>query len=104
MARRYRYSFTKKKEAEKGKVSVIMAVLSLLLFAAAVVTAFSLEESLGFVTGGICFFAALLSIYGFIVGLMSFSEELKSHKTSIIGSIANGILMILWLGVYLTGV
>ena len=78
MARRYRYSFTKKKEAGKGQY--------------------------GFVTGGVCLFAALLSIYGFIMGLLSFSEAGKGHKTSIIGSITNGIIMILWLGIYLTGV
>ena len=42
--------------------------------------------------------------YGFIMGLLSFSEAGKGHKTSIIGSITNGIIMILWLGIYLTGV
>ena len=43
MARRYRYSFTKKKEAGKGKVSVTMAVISLILFCGAVTAAFLLE-------------------------------------------------------------
>ena len=103
MARRYRYSFTKKKEAGKGKVSVTMAVISLILFCGAVTAAFLLEGQYGFVTGGVCLFAALLSIYGFIMGLLSFSEAGKGHKTSIIGSITNGIIMILWLGIYLTG-
>ena len=87
MARRYRYSFTKKKEAGKGKVSVTMAVISLILFCGAVTAAFLLEGQ-----------------YGFIMGLLSFSEAGKGHKTSIIGSITNGIIMILWLGIYLTGV
>lgn len=104
MAKRYRYSFTKKKEAGKGKLSVGLAAGSFLLFAAAVVMAFLLEGSFGFIVGSVGLFATLLSIYGFIMGLMSFSEEGKSHKTSIIGSITNGIIMIVWLGVYLTGV
>ena len=38
MAKRYRYSIIKRKEAAKGKVSVGMAVSSLILFAAAVLT------------------------------------------------------------------
>lgn len=104
MAKRYRYSFTKKKEAGKGKLSVGLAVASFLLFAGSVMLAFFLEGSYGFLVGGTGLFATLLSVYGFIMGLMSFSEEEKSHRTSIIGSIANGVIMIMWLGVYLTGV
>lgn len=104
MAKRYRYSFTKKKEAGKGKLSVGLAAASFLLFAGVVGTALFLEESYGFVVGGLSLFATLLSIYGFLMGLMSFSEEGKSHRTSIIGSITNGIIMIVWLGIYLMGV
>ena len=36
MARRYRYAIIKKKEAKKGKLSVGLAIASLLLFGAAV--------------------------------------------------------------------
>lgn len=103
MARRYRYSFAKKKEAKKGKWSVGIAVFSLLLFFAAVFVSFWLNGQYGFVAGGICLFAALLSVYGFILGLLSFSETQCMHRTSIIGSIANGVFMAMWLGVYLIG-
>ena len=71
-----------------------MAVISLILFCGAVTAAFLLEGQYGFVTGGVCLFAALLSIYGFIMGLLSFSEEGRSHKTSIIGSISKTCLII----------
>lgn len=81
-----------------------LAVASLVFFAAAVTLALILEGSFGFIIGSMSLFAALLSVYGFIMGLRSFSEEGKSHRTSIIGSISNGIIMIVWLGIYLTGV
>lgn len=103
MARRYRYSFAKKKEAKKGKWSVGIAVFSLLLFITAIFASFLLELKYGFVVGGICLFAALLSIYGFFLGLVSFSEPDSMHRTSIIGSIANGVFMVAWLGFYLIG-
>ena len=64
MARRYRYAIIKKKEAKKGKLSVGLAIASLLLFGAAVGTAYVLEGSYGFIVGGICLFATLLSVYG----------------------------------------
>lgn len=104
MARRYRYAFAKKKEAAKGKLSVGLAIASFVLFGTAVLTAFFLEGGYGFVVGGISLFAALLSIYGFIMGLVSFSEEKRTHRTSIIGSIVNGILMVGWLCFFLMGV
>ena len=66
MARRYRYAIIKKKEAAKGKLSVGLAIASLLLFGGAVGIAYVLEGSYGFIVGGICLFAALLSVYGFL--------------------------------------
>ena len=87
MARRYRYAIIKKKEAAKGKLSVGLAIASLLLFGGAVGIAYVLEGS-----------------YGFIVGGISFSEEKCTHRTSIIGSILNGIFMVGWLAFFLMGV
>lgn len=104
MAKRYRYAFAKKKEARKGKLSTALAGVSLLLFGAAVLTAYLAEGKYGFVVGGISLFATLLSAYGFLAGLLSFSEENTNHKTSIIGSIANGVILVGWLGIYLMGV
>ena len=47
MARRYRYAIIKKKEAAKGKLSVGLAIASLLLFGGAVGIAYVLEGSYG---------------------------------------------------------
>lgn len=71
-----------------------------MLFITAVVLAYLLDDSFGFLVGGVGLFATLLSVYGFIMGLLSFSEEGRSHKTSIIGSISNGLFLIVWIGVY----
>ena len=67
MARRYRYSFTKKKEAKKGKLSAGLAAASFLLFITAVVLAYLLDDSFGFLVGGVGLFATLLSVYGFFL-------------------------------------
>lgn len=104
MAKRYRYAFVKKKEARKGKLSAGLAAASLLLFVTAVILAFFLEGTYGFIWGSISLFAMLLSVYGFITGLMSFSEENRNHKTSMIGSIANGFILVGWIGIFLMGV
>ena len=106
MAKRYRYAIIKKKESSKGKLSVGLAIASLLLllFVAAVVTAYGLAGEYGFIVGGLCLFAALLSAYGFLMGLTGFSEENCLHRTNIVGSILNGVILVGWLGFFLMGV
>ena len=90
MARRYRYAFAKKREAAKGKWSVGLAAASLVLFIVAVVLALFLDGKLGGLIGGTGLFAMLLSAYGFALGL--------------IGSILNGVILVIWLGLFLSGV
>ena len=104
MARRYRYAFAKKKEAQKAKLSTGLAAASLILFITAVLLAFFMNGEFGYIVGGVSLCAMLLSIYGFAMGLKSFSEENRTHRTSMIGSIANGIIMIGWLGIFLLGI
>ena len=94
MAKRYRYAIIKKKEAKKGKLSVGLAIASLLLFGAAVGTAYALEGSYGFIVGGICL----------LMGIASFSEENCNHRTSIVGTILSGVFLVGWLLFFLMGV
>ena len=96
MAKRYRYAFVKKQEARKGKLSTGLAAASLVLFLAAVMLACVFNGEMGYIVGGISLFAMLLSVYGF-------SETGRNHRTSMIGSILNGMIMIGWLGMYLLG-
>ena len=91
MAKRYRYAFAQQKEAEKGVASVWIAGISVFLFLAAVFISFLMEGN-----GGV--------VDGFLQGLKSFSQEHRSHRVSIVGSIANGVIMVGWLGLFLIGV
>ncbi len=52
-----------------------LAIASLLLFVAAVAVAYIAQGNYGFIVGGLCLFAVLLSAYGFVMGLSSFSDE-----------------------------
>ena len=91
----------RKREAQQGKLSAVLAAVSLVLFVTAVLLAFFLQGQYGYIVGGISLCAMLLSVYGFAMGLKSFSEENRTHKAGMIGSIANGIIMIGWLGIFL---
>lgn len=69
MAKRYRYAFAKKREAQQGKLSAVLAAVSLVLFVTAVLLAFFLQGQYGYIVGGISLCAMLLSVYGFAMGL-----------------------------------
>ena len=49
MAKRYRYAFAKKREAQQGKLSAVLAAVSLVLFVTAVLLAFFLQGQYGFI-------------------------------------------------------
>ena len=78
MAKRYRYAFAKKREAQQGKLSAVLAAVSLVLFVTAVLLAFFLQGQYGYIVGGISLCAMLLSVYGFAMGLKSFSDGWES--------------------------
>ncbi|MDO5337077.1 MAG: hypothetical protein Q4E89_06405 [Eubacteriales bacterium] len=104
MAKRYRYAFAKRREEPRGKLCLGLFIVSVVLLLAAVIVSFALNGNGGVVCGGLCLFSMMLSVYGFFQGLKSFSNEKYSHTYSVIGSIANGILMVLWVGIYLAGI
>ena len=106
MAKRYRYSFAQQKQAEGGIYSVVLAVISFVLFLAAVAVSFFLQEYVisQALIGGISVCAILLAFYGFIIGMVSFSAKDRIHSYCTAGAIANGLIMVGWLGLYLLGV
>jgi len=101
MAKRYRYAFAKKREAQQGKLSAVLAAVSLVLFVTAVLLAFFLQGQYGYIVGGISLCAMLLSVYGFAMGLKSFSEEntqsrydrlycKRNHNDRMAGNLSDG--------------
>lgn len=104
MAKRYRYAFAGQQEAPSGKFSFFLFLVSIGLLLVSVIVSFFNNGSGGPVSGGICLFASFLTIYGFGVGVSSLSGPQYRHRYGIIGSIANGLAIILCLAIFLEGV
>ena len=81
MAKRYRYAFAKKREAQQGKLSAVLAAVSLVLFVTAVLLAFFLQGQYGYIVGGISLCAMLLSVYGFAMGLKAFRRKPDLYRS-----------------------
>ena len=76
MARkRYKYVFTRKKHTKGGKLSSILAFASFLLFVGSAICSMMMGGKGGLYLGAAGFIAIGFSVYGFILGLKSFSEE-----------------------------
>ena len=105
MARkRYKYSFTKKKHTKDGIISSILALASFLLFAGACICSMVLRGKGGLYLGAMGVLAMGLYIYGVVLGLKSCSEENRDFLYSKTGSVANGILTVIWLTMFLIGI
>lgn len=104
MAKRFKYTSKLQSETQGGSASVLMAGISVFLFLLSAIVSYIFEGKAGNFVGAAGLAAMLLAISGFIVGLHSFSEKDKSHRFSTAGALANGVIAVGWLALYLIGV
>lgn len=102
--KRYKYAFAKQKHAQKGIVSSCFAGLSFTLFCISSFVSLVYHGKGGIFLGAIGLAAMGLSVYGFVLGLKSFSEKNRDQLYCKIGSVSNGILMVIWLALFLLGI
>lgn len=102
--KRYKYAFAGGSEAKGGVASLVYAGLSLACFLISIITSFVMRGDVSLVMGALGLAAMLLSLAGFFLGLMSFSEKNRNHRGSMIGSLVNGLLAVAWIGIYLVGI
>ena len=102
--KRYKCSFTKKRHTRGGVESSILALMSGLLFFGAAICSLVMSGQGGMYLGAMGILALGLSVYGFILGLKSFSEQNRAFLYSKIGSVANGVLMVIWIALFLVGI
>ena len=104
MAKKYKYTFTKKDGDHGGRDAGILAAVSFGLFLLLSLVSFGFSGQAGTALGAVGLFAMLLSLYGCCVGFRSIIRQKLIQRSSIVGSIASGVVFILWLALFLVGV
>lgn len=105
MADKRRYRFTEKVQSKDGIFSFRMAVLSFLLLVADVIFSFAMGGKAGYLAGVIGLVAFLFAVYGFYIGMKSFSDNKKASPLfPVIGSISSGVLVVVWMTLFLSGI
>lgn len=102
--KRYKYNFAKKKHSVKGIISSILAGISLGLFCISSVCSLFFHGKGGIYLGVMGLIAISISVYGFVLGLRSFSDKNRDLLFCKIGSVSCGILMVIWLSLFLAGI
>ncbi len=101
--KRYKYSVTNKKYAAKGVVSSVCGGISAGVLCVASLCSLAFHGNGGIYLGAMGLAAFGISIYGFALGLKGFSEKHRDQKFCKIGSMLNGVIMIIWLALFLAG-
>ena len=101
--RNVKYKLLKKKHSPRGILSTVLGGISMLLFLAEVFCAIVFHGNGGLYLGAMGLIAIALSVYGFILGLTSFSDKERDLFYCKAGALGNGVLMVIWLALFLAG-
>lgn len=102
--RRYKYDFVQQEHSARGRISVLFGGISLGLLIAASVCSLALHGKGGMYLGAMGLSGICLSVYGFVLGLKSFSDKNRNLFFCKVGAVGNGILMVMWLSLFLIGI
>lgn len=96
------YKFANKKHSRRGKVSLILAILSLLAGIALIVISVQRRGNANEYIGSAGLFSLMASFVSLMMGLVSLGED--SYKLyPVLGSICSGLLFAGWVAVYVLG-
>jgi len=104
MVNEKRYRFEHKQNARGGVFAAEAAAASLILFAAACLISFFYDGTAGIRVGVFGLVGLPLAAVGFIAGLKSFKEPETSILFPVVGSVGAGVMAVVWLIVFLSGI
>lgn len=84
-----------------GRIATLIAICSLLIIASAIAISVVKKGEAGIYVGLMPIVSLVLSIFGFGVGLKSYTEDTKFLRYTYIGTISNAVIWISILGLFL---
>ncbi len=97
------YKFAGKKHSRRGKISLSLAVLSVLMGIGMVVFSVQNSGNASVYVGSAGMFTLLMTVVSLLIGITSLREE--SYKLfPVLGSICSGIVLAGWIMVYISGI
>lgn len=100
---RKRIRFSDKSHPKRGIVSVILGVLAIVILLALCIVSGTKKGNAGIEIGVMGLATMILSVIGFVLAIRSSKEEDIYHVTPAVGSILNGILILLFMVLFIRG-
>ena len=103
MSRRRNYKFTNKRHTKTGIISSGIGLFVLLLLSGLFYLSYAKSGEIGNVAGFLGFVGMLATIVGLGMGVKGCREEERFYLFSHIGCILNGILLVIFIILYILG-
>ena len=98
------YSFLEPGDMPRANASLIFSGLSLAILLIMIFVAAVLEGQGGPVMGAAGLVGALFALYAFIIGMIALAKRESRYRLCVVAAITSGLMMIIWLTVFLNGV
>ena len=97
------YSFLEPGDMPHANASIVFSGLSLGILLITILVASVLEGNGGPVLGAAGLVGALFALYAFIIGMLALARRESRYRLCVAASIISGLMMIIWLTVFLNG-
>lgn len=104
MKNRRRYSVANRPVSKDSRLSVILASVSAGALLFCIIASALAGGSGASYIGAVALASALLALYGCVLGIKELAAQKKEYKKSYVGAIFGGVVFVLWLAIFLTGV
>ena len=98
-----RDSFSDKKHPKHGIISVVLGVLSIIILLTLCIVSGHAKGRAGMEIGALGLATMVLSIIGFVLAVRCNKEEDIYHVTPAVGSVLNGIMILLFMVLFIKG-
>ena len=100
---RKRIRFSDKKHPKNGIISVVLGVLSIIILLTLCIVSGHAKGRAGMEIGALGLATMVLSIIGFVLAVRCNKEEDIYHVTPAVGSVLNGIMILLFMVLFIKG-
>ena len=98
-----RYSFLETNDMSRPKAAIWFSVLSAILLVVDLLVSWAMEGSAPLFFGAAGLVGALSALYALIIALIALSRREARYRTCVAAALFSGIMAILWLTVFLSG-
>ncbi len=103
MKKNHRFSVVNKKETKQDKLSIVLAVVSASALLFCIIASVAFGGKGGTFLGAVGLAAALLALYGCVLSFRTLYQKRRGSRLLYVSAVLNGVLFILWMAVFLSG-